>query len=173
MTVTRTLIRSKIREHDDPSEVLREVNELLFSESPESMFITAVYAILILDRGELVYSNAGHNPPLLFHAHSETVELLPKGGMALGVLPQIELTTHRIPVHFGDSLIFYTDGATDTLSPLGESFGDQRLRGLITGNCCGSATDLLEHLDQALADWRQDMPPVDDVTLIAVRRHDE
>jgi phosphoserine phosphatase RsbU/P len=170
MTVTRTLIRSKIREHDNPADVLKEVNELLFSESPESMFITAVYGILHVETGELVYANAGHNRPYLFHSQDESVEQLPKGGMALGVLPEIELSNHSIQIFPGDILVFYTDGASDTLSPQGEEFSETRLRGLLTGACCGSSSDLLEHLDQALEDWRQDVPPVDDVTLIALRR---
>ena len=46
MTVTRTLIRANISEHVSPASVLEEVNRLLFSESPEAMFITAVYAVL-------------------------------------------------------------------------------------------------------------------------------
>jgi len=95
---------------------------------------------------------------------------MPKGGMALGVLPDIELANHTIQIHPGDITIFFTDGASDTLSPQGEDFGENRLRDLLTGNCCQSAADLLEHLDAALDEWRQDMPPVDDVTLIAVRR---
>jgi serine phosphatase RsbU (regulator of sigma subunit) len=172
MTVTRTLIRSKIREHDNPAAVLREVNQLLFSESPESMFITAVYSILHLDTGELVYANAGHNRPYIFRAQGETVDQMPKGGMALGVLPDIELLNHSVQTQPGDIIIFFTDGASDTLSPKGEDFGEARLRELLSGNCCHSAADLLEHIDTALEDWRQEMPPVDDVTLIAVRRAD-
>jgi serine phosphatase RsbU (regulator of sigma subunit)/putative methionine-R-sulfoxide reductase with GAF domain len=170
MTVTRTLIRSKVRDHNDPASVLRDVNTLLFSESPESMFITAVYAILHLDTGELIYANAGHNLPLHFHASNETIQLLPKGGMALGVLPSIELINHTIPLQVGDGLIFYTDGASDTISPLGEAFSEARLHDLISANCCGSAGVLLEKVDQALAEWRQEVPPVDDITLIALRR---
>jgi serine phosphatase RsbU (regulator of sigma subunit) len=170
MTVTRTLIRSKIREHDNPADVLREVNQLLFNESPESMFITTVYGILSLETGNLVYANAGHNRPYVFRSENGTIEQLPKGGMALGVLPEIDLVNHSIAVYTGDTLIFFTDGACDTLSPTGEDFGEERLRDLLISNCCGSAAGLLEQTDNALRAWRQDLLPVDDITFLAVRR---
>jgi phosphoserine phosphatase RsbU/P len=170
MTVTRTLIRSKIREHDNPAAVLKEVNELLYTESPESMFITVIYAILSKSSGAMIYANAGHNLPLIHRAETGVVDQLPKGGMALGVLPDIELRNHHIAIQPGDTLFLFTDGACDTLSPQGEDFGEPRLRDLMVGNCCNSAGELLETLDAALDEFRQDMPRVDDVTLIALRR---
>jgi serine phosphatase RsbU (regulator of sigma subunit) len=170
MTVTRTLIRSKIHEHDDPAAVLKAVNLLLFTESPESMFITVIYAILSKSSGQLIYANAGHNLPLIHRSENGVVEQLPKGGIALGVLPDIDLRNHTIAIRSGDTLVLFTDGACDTLSPEGEDFGEPRLRDLMSGNCCNSAGELLERLDEALDEFRQDMPRVDDVTLIALRR---
>ncbi len=170
MTVTRTLIRSKIRQFDTPGEVLQEVNNLLFSENPESMFITAIYAILSTHSGELIYANAGHNLPLIHRMASGEVEQLPKGGTALGVLPDIELINHPVTIQPGDTLVMFTDGACDTLSPNGEEFGEPRLRELLRANCCDSAGNLLESLDLALDEFRLDMPRVDDVTFIAIRR---
>ena len=170
MTVTRTLIRSKVRQYDLPGIVLQEVNHLLYSESPESMFITAIYAILSTRTGELIYANAGHNLPLLNRLESGQVEQLPKGGIALGVLPEIEIPNHLIQIKPGDTLVMFTDGACDTLSPAGEDFGETRLRELMGLNGYNSAGDLLERLDIALDEFRQEMPRVDDVTLIAIRR---
>jgi len=170
MTVTRTLIRAKVQEHDNPAVVLCEVNRQVFSDSPESMFITAVYAVLNHATGELAYANAGHNLPLIFRQAGQAVEQLPKGGTALGVLPQLQLQTHTVAVQPGDTLVFFTDGACDTLSPDGEDFGEERLRHVLEKNSATSAANLLEALDFALEEFRQDMPPFDDVTLIALRR---
>jgi sigma-B regulation protein RsbU (phosphoserine phosphatase) len=170
MTVTRTLIRSKIHEHASPAKVLCEVNAQLFSESPESMFITAIYAVLDPASGELIYANAGHNLPLIFRQSSQTVEQLPKGGTALGVIHELQLENHTIAVWPGDILVLFTDGACDTLGPDGEDFGEPRLRAVLEKNNGCSAANLLEALDFALEEFRQDMPPFDDVTLIAVRR---
>ncbi|HMN59533.1 MAG TPA: GAF domain-containing protein [Anaerolinea sp.] len=170
MTVARTLIRAAVRVHDDPADVFGEVNQLLFTESPESMFITAVFAVLDPNKGELVYTNAGHNLPMLYRAETSEVELLPKGAMALGVLPDIQYEDHTLHIHPGDMLLMYTDGVCDTLSDQGEDFGDVRLREttLVYGD--STAAELLIGIDQILDDFRQDTPLTDDITLLVLRR---
>ncbi len=170
MTVARTLIRASVRNHDDPADVFEEVNQLLFSESPESMFITAVYAILDTSKGELVYANAGHNLPFVYRAAQHSVEQLPKGGMALGVLPEVAYEDHTFQVAPGDALLLYTDGATDSLDPEGADFGEERLREAVLASGALSAGGLLTGIDEALSGFRQGTPLADDITLVAVRR---
>jgi phosphoserine phosphatase RsbU/P len=170
MTVTRTLIRANITDNESPADVLVEVNRLLFSDSPESMFITAVCAILDTDTGQLVFANAGHNRPLIFRGESGQVEQLPKGGTALGVLPDLELNDHTLTIHPNDAIVFFTDGATDTLSPDGEDFGEDRLRQIIRANAMRPVYELLQALDAAFSDFRNGTPLADDITLLAVRR---
>ncbi|NLG98126.1 MAG: GAF domain-containing protein [Chloroflexi bacterium] len=170
MTVARTLIRAYAAENRSPAEVLQEVNELLVNESSESMFITAVYAVLSLDTGELVYTNAGHNLPLIYHARTGEVQPLKKGGMALGIFNNIKLTDHTLKIKPGELLILYTDGVTDLLSPDGDVFGERRLYEIIQDKGKESVEDLLEALDDALLEFRRGVPPADDITLLALRR---
>ncbi len=170
MTVARTLIRSSAANDFSPVKVLEEANRLLISDSSDSMFITAVYAILSLDTGELIYANAGHNRPLLYRAKTGELEQLPKGGIALGILEQLGLEEHRMVIQPGDSLVLYTDGVTDLLSPGGEFFGEQRLYQVIREHGKERIQDMLEFLDDAMIEFRRGTPPADDITLLAVRR---
>jgi len=169
MTVARTLIRATVRDHDDPADVFEEVNQLLFTESPESMFITAVYAVLDTQKGELLYANAGHNLPFVFRTAQGVVERLPKGSMALGVIPEVKFTDHVFQLEPGDALLLYTDGACDTMSPDGEDFGEERLRQAVQTNGQHTSAELLAGIDKALSDFRQNTPLADDITLVAVR----
>ncbi len=170
MTVARTLIRANAADSQSPAEVLKEVNKLLVNESAEAMFVTAVYIILSLDTGEVLYSNAGHNRPLLFHSRRGVLEHLPKGGTALGVISNLELENHHLLLRPGDSLLLYTDGVTDALSPEGESFGEDRLQNLLRLHGKETIQNLLEALDDALIEFRRGLAPFDDITLVAVRR---
>lgn len=170
MTVARTLIRASVRNHNDPAHVLDEVNELLFTESPESMFITAVFAILDTHKGEVVYANAGHNLPLIYRASSGAVEQLPKGGMAMGVVAEYEIDDHTFDLQPGDALLLFTDGACDTLSPSNEDFSEPRLREVFARCAQNSAGKILSEIDRALSEFRQSTPLADDITLVAVRR---
>ena len=170
MTVTRTLIRANSKTFTSPAAVLEKVNELLTLDSQNGMFVTAVYAVLNLKTGFLIYANAGHNLPLLSQSSGSIVKPLLKGGLALGILDKISLLDHQIQILPGDCLLLYTDGVTETFSPSGEPFGERRLRSFLRDQSCNSLESMFERLDQALIDFRQGMPPSDDVTLLAVRR---
>lgn len=170
MTVTRTLIRAQAFGGQSPADVLEEVNRLLLNDSGDAMFVTAIYAILNLETGELIYANAGHNLPLLFRKRKGNVEQLPKGGTALGILDELKLENHTLTIHPGESLILYTDGVTDALSPEGTFFGEKRLTELITIHGNKPVRDMLESLDDALIEFRRGTAPIDDITLLAIRR---
>ena len=43
---------------------MERVNDLLMPDTRQGMFVTAVYAVLDMEKNELTYVNAGHNPPL-------------------------------------------------------------------------------------------------------------
>jgi sigma-B regulation protein RsbU (phosphoserine phosphatase) len=69
MALTRTLVRAAVLQTDSPAEALAQVNDLLYPDCEQGMFVTAVYGALDPKTGRFTYANAGHNPPLLVHAH--------------------------------------------------------------------------------------------------------
>jgi sigma-B regulation protein RsbU (phosphoserine phosphatase) len=138
------------------------------------MFVTAAYAILSLGTGELRYANAGHCLPLVLRSNSPTIEQLPKGGTALGVLANLSLTEHAISLSPGDSMFFYTDGVTEALSPHSELFGTRRLLNTLqslarTASSC-SAQALLEALLASVQRFTQGAPASDDLTVVVLQR---
>ena len=90
MTVSRTLIRAFGQTVSDPAGVLKAVNNLLVVDTPSSMFVTAIFAVLDLKTGKLTYANAGHNLPLIYRSITQTVEEFCKGEMALGVIEDVD-----------------------------------------------------------------------------------
>jgi len=68
-------------------------------------------------------------------------------------------------------MLFYTDGATDTVDPTGERFGDERLLATIEAARDGSAHDLVGAIRDAIQSFRSDVEPADDLTLVAIGRH--
>ena len=135
------------------------------------MFITAVYAILTLDSGELVYANAGHNLPLLFTAKDRRrSSSCPRAARRWASWNDLKLVDHVLTIQPGDALVLFTDGVTDLNSPEGEFFGDKRLQQVIREHGKEHIQDILEALDDALIEFRRGVPPADDVTLLAIRR---
>jgi sigma-B regulation protein RsbU (phosphoserine phosphatase) len=171
MAVTRTLIRATLPDYDSPAQVLERVNNLLLMNSQEGLFVTAFFAKLNLENGDLVYASAGHNLPLILRASSESVEKLMKGGPALGALGgEILLEDHHLQLTAGDFLILYTDGATEAFSPNGEIYGDDRLHSTIQEAHCSSAIGLLDVIESSITHFLQGQPPSDDMTLLVVHR---
>jgi GAF domain-containing protein len=170
MTVTRTLIRAYMHGTESPARVLERVNALLLSESQNGMFVTAVYAILSLETGQLLYANAGHNRPLILHSETGQVEALPKGGIALGVMDNVHYQDHSLAIAPCDTLLFYTDGLTEAFSINGEIFGEERILATLAAASCSSVKELLEDTDRAISEFRQGAAPSDDLTLLALRR---
>jgi serine phosphatase RsbU (regulator of sigma subunit) len=174
MALTRTLVRAAATEETSPAAVLVRVNDLLVPDAQHGMFVTAAYAILSLETGELRYANAGHCLPLVLRSGSRAPERLPKGGTALGVLADLSLQEHTTTVAPGDSLILYTDGITEAFSPRGELFGERRLlrvmqRSVQTRNGC-SAQALLETLLASVQTFTKNAPASDDLTAVVLRR---
>jgi serine phosphatase RsbU (regulator of sigma subunit)/putative methionine-R-sulfoxide reductase with GAF domain len=171
MTVTRTLIRSSAQSLHSPAKVLARVNELLFSEDQSSgMFVTSVFAVLDPSTGILNYAIAGHNLPLLYHASSGKIEALKKGEIALGVINDVVYEDHEIALNPGDSLLFYTDGATETFSPTDEQFSEAGLLKAFTDSQDQSEKPILQFIEEKLAEFRGPLPLSDDITLINLTR---
>ncbi|MBI9050067.1 MAG: GAF domain-containing protein [Anaerolineaceae bacterium] len=169
MTVTRTLIRANAHNTLSPGTVLNKVNQQLLLDTQNGMFVTAAYIILNIKTGEFIYANAGHNFPLLYQPAKAKVEKLPKGNLALGVMEDIQYEDHQFSAEIGDALFMYTDGITENFSPSGEDFGEDRFTKLIKKYSAGTLTDFINTITDELTAFHGDLPPSDDITLLAIQ----
>jgi sigma-B regulation protein RsbU (phosphoserine phosphatase) len=150
----------------DPHDVCSSVNRLLCRNIASGKFVTFCYAVVDTTARTLVYSNAGHNPPVLMRADGR-VERLETGGLVLGVAPEWSYVTGSLLLEPGDRLVCFTDGLTEARSPLGEDFEDERLVDTIR-SCRGLAADSLAGaVSMAVSEWTGG-PFQDDATLIVV-----
>ncbi len=169
MALTRTLVRAAVIESDSPAVAMKRVNDLLIPDTRQGMFVTAVYAVLDLDKNEFTYVNAGHNPPLWVRGDG-TIERLTRTAVALGVLINEPVNQRTIHLEKGDSLLLYTDGLTESFNGNREFYGEARLNEAILANHCSSASDLMDVVEKSLLDFVQDIPAADDLTMLVVRR---
>jgi serine phosphatase RsbU (regulator of sigma subunit) len=170
MTVTRTLIRSSLQTSLSPAKVLEQVNHSLVMESLNGMFVTAFFAILSTHTGKLLYANAGHNRPMLMRKSGRVIDVLEKGGMALGITHDYLLEERQVTLREEDTLLLFTDGVTESFSPSGEAFGDAHLRQALLGASGAAANDLLSAIEKAASDFRAGRAPSDDMTLVGIKR---
>ena len=170
MALTRTLVRAVVYDVPSPAEALRRVNDLIIPDNRQGMFVTAVYAVLSLQTGELIYANAGHNPPLFVLDGGRVIERLSRTGMALGVEAGTLIEERKIRLSPGDLLLLYTDGLTEAFTPEGEPYGEERVCDLIKSNPAASVQALLNALEASIADFLGGQPASDDLTMLAAKR---
>jgi sigma-B regulation protein RsbU (phosphoserine phosphatase) len=134
------------------------------------MFITAFCGILDPDTGRVVYTNAGHNPPLALRADGD-VEILEHGrAPALGIADDAQYGFYDIILEPGDALFMYTDGVTEATDRDGAFFTDERLRAAVAGYSGRSAEHLAAALLGEVTAFAAGSPQADDIAVLVIRR---
>jgi serine phosphatase RsbU (regulator of sigma subunit) len=170
MTVARTLIHAAAQAGNQPAETLKQVNRLLLENSREGFFVTVFYALLSIDTGQLVYTNAGHTLPLLLRKNHREMHWLEKDGMPLGITGELKLENKKIHIKPGDHLVMYTDGVTEARSPEDTLFGEDRLFNTLHTFPARSEDSLIEVLDSRILEFQSNAPAADDVTIFVIQR---
>jgi serine phosphatase RsbU (regulator of sigma subunit)/class 3 adenylate cyclase len=133
MTSCRTLLRTYALEFpNEPERIVASVNNRLLKDTHSGLFVTLFYGVLDPKSNELVYVNAGHNPPLLLERDEDLhISALEKSGMPIGILEDQSWESGRFTFKPDDILIVYTDGFTEAQNENGEYYGENRLKKLL------------------------------------------
>ena len=168
MAVCQTTLRMTLRQStSEIGEAVERANTLLEMENSASMFATFFGAILDLRDGSVAYCNCGHNPPLV-QRRDGTVEALPSGGIALGVVSPADCETRSVRLRAGDRLLLYTDGITEAHDPRGDLFEDERLHASVTGRARLDPRRLVEGVFEDVHAFAAGAPQHDDLTCLAI-----
>jgi serine phosphatase RsbU (regulator of sigma subunit) len=163
----RASLLAEIRNEFAIRAVMRKVNSLLYESTDRSKFVTAFYGVLDFKNRVLIFTNAGHNPPII--ARGDEVLALLEGGVALGVLPDAHYEEKPIALRPDDVLVLYTDGVSEAESPAGELFGQQRLERLVVTLRQRTAQEILDAIIEAVLEWCGEPGQTDDLTLMVVK----
>lgn len=165
----RMSLLAEIRNEFAIRAVMRKVSLLLHESTERDRFVTAFYGVLDWKNGVVIFSNGGHNPPMLVRRDG-SCEKLVEGGLALGVLPDARYEERPVALRDGDVLVLYTDGVSEAENTRGEQFGEQRLQDLVRRHAHVPAAEILERIVGAVREWTTGKGTTDDVTLIVVRK---
>lgn len=177
MAMVRALAHARPDLHGNPTAFMTWINgELTRGICHDGSFVTAFYAVLDHATGRLSHTSAGHNPPRLVHAASQTVHGLDSvGGLPLGIDPQQTYVSANTPLEPGDIVLLYTDGITEAVAPTAafrsrELFGTDRLDQTLCSCSNLSAHDFIQHVCAQVDTFTARQPATDDRTLVAIRR---
>src|SRR6202167_5403696 len=112
---------------------MRELNEALAERKVEGRYVTLLVMVWTPHIRQFVMANAGSNPPLVCRNREI---LKPRvEGVPLGLLDTREYEEVVFQAHRGDTLVLYSDGVTDHLSPEGRDYGRNRFSKGVRGTC--------------------------------------
>lgn len=167
MAVTKSALHNAVREADEPTEILRRINDQLF-HLVDGFFVTAVCMILDPSRHTLKAAIAGHPSPWHFRSRDGQMTRLETKGMPLGIESEYEDTTLAVSLEPGDLIFICTDGLLEARSPQGKLYGEPRVSDLLRQHAELNAPDLCQRIRDDLKRYRGTVSADDDVSLVAV-----
>jgi len=169
MAMLRTLLHARCNQRATPAETLAVVNQHLCEQTQryDGMFVTAFYGIYDSHDGSLLYSCAGHNPPLLVDRRAAVRELDEAQTVPLAVDQQCEFPESRVQLTPGDTLLLYTDGITEAVNETGEMYGRDRLLSCVHEDV-PNAQHIIDCITMKLLGYTKGGAQQDDQTLVAM-----
>lgn len=164
----RASLRANVQTGYAPHIALSKVNDLLWDSVEENQFITAIYGILDATNRTFVFSNAGHNPPLLINPNGE-YKFVEYGDLPLGMFRAMRYHQHFIRLEQGQTLILYTDGITEAANDSGEEFGRERLAEKAIGCVNLSAKKMVDCIRRSVDLFTEKRFLNDDGTLFIIK----
>ena len=171
MGMAKALLRADGASLELPDRVMERLNGQLAQVLPSGWFLTACYAVLDPGEGRLDYSQAGHESPVVVRAASGATEQLGDcGGLPLGTFAEARYPSGSEVLEPGDTLVLFTDGVTEAMSPERELFGVERLRAALGGTHQVALARMKQRLLASLAEHTRGAPVADDTTFLLLRR---
>lgn len=170
MTTARAMIRSVSVLEPDTARRITLVNRLLFPDTTDTGdFITLFYLEFDMDRRQLRWVRAGHDPALLYDPHHDRFTELTGEGMALGIEAEYDFKAYSSPMgNPGHVIVVGTDGIWEAHNPQRQMFGKERLQDIIRTHHHLSAQAIKDAVFRAVTDFTgpgQD----DDITLAVIK----
>ena len=150
-----------------PSQVLWLLNRHLHRTTPAEKYATLFLGFYDGHSRQMVYSNAGHLPPLIL-GDDGSIRRLEVGGTVVGLFESVEYEEATVELNPGDIFVAYSDGITEPENEFGE-FGEQRLIETIQLYRHLPLERIAEHVLSAIQDWISSTEQPDDITLVLAR----
>ncbi|MBR0243682.1 MAG: SpoIIE family protein phosphatase [Bacteroidaceae bacterium] len=170
MAVTRSIFRTVSARETEPHRIMTTMNQAMAEMNQTNMFVTLFVGVLDLPTGHLLYSNAGHDAPLLI---AEGVETLPcDSNIPVGVLPSWSYTRQEAQISTGTTIFLFTDGLTEAMNADKEQFRQERVDAVAAQALEQRSYEprqLIAQMTQAVHQFVGDAEQSDDLTMMAIQ----
>jgi serine phosphatase RsbU (regulator of sigma subunit) len=163
----------------DQSILLQELNDTFVAGADGVQYATAFVLGHYVQSGEVLFTNAGHVPPLWYRAAERTWMVLKDStpyakalaDLPLGLIPGTPYTQTAIQLGPGDLLVLYTDGLSESRDSADRELGLDDLCRLASGIPVELPDEAGRALFGGVERFRGAVPAADDETMIVIRRN--
>lgn len=173
-TLRAGLFSEVAKQADLPARAMA-LNTLICESSPIDKYATLVYARLHPETGRLTSLNAGHNSPLVIRKDG-SIQRLETGGLMIGMYPDhmlrrmLEYEEETIQLYSGDTVLFYTDGVTETENIHDEMYDEERLEELVKQLRYADANKICSEIYNSTLAFQGEAQRFDDLTLMVLKK---
>ena len=156
---------------DTPGLLLSSLNRQLFrifSQANITMFASACYVYLDLDKRRLTLSGAGHPAPIVLSADGRAILPPIPRSPALGLLDSALYRESEIALEPGMKLMLYTDGLYEATNPQGDEMGVQRVISYLQQNSPQSIKEMIDISLAGMHRFTESTRQDDDICLLGV-----
>lgn len=151
---TRSTVHAFTHENCSPAEVLNRTNSVLFSEqSLAEAFVTVSLVRIDPFSGRILYSSAGHPPPVILRSDG-SIEFLRISDLPLAVAEDYLYSEAENRLEIGDKLVMYTDGITEARGGA-EMFDMDGVERTLAGHGEWHPQEVVDKLISEATDWAQ------------------
>ena len=165
--VATGILRSLSPHKLEPSELLRQLNQLVCDRRVEGRYMTICFATWQKARRKFRIANAGQTQPLLWK--DGRVEQVVLNGFPIGIFDDVTYDELNISLDPGDILVFYSDGLTEAANREGKFFGTTRLRTLLESNAHLSSAELADRMLAEVQEFTEGGAITDDRALVVMK----
>ncbi len=172
MVISKILIKNALQAGLPPELALEVVNNQLCENNEADMFVTAFIGLINIKTGKFSYSNAGHNPPLIYKKSENQYDFIdtPKGFVLGGVSGQ-KYIGKEMYVNPDDVIFLYTDGVTESMNTNGKLFGEEKLKNILNRDNVKKLNikEIIEFLKSEVSKFSVGTEQADDITMLAFK----
>ncbi|MCA9752941.1 MAG: SpoIIE family protein phosphatase, partial [Gemmatimonadetes bacterium] len=126
--IARSTLKALLDGESDLERVVTRMNDLVERDFDDDRFMTFFFGVFDDTTRELVFTSAGHDPPIVYRPRTDEFIERIATGTPLGILPGMDFPTDRIQLEPGDFLALGTDGIWEAQDAERRFYGKDRLK---------------------------------------------
>ncbi len=169
MSSFRSAVRIMAESYTDLPGLVGRVNDHIAQNEIADRFVTSMFIILDEDKGTFYYSNAGHDPIILYRKKKDEFFEISNRGIPIGIFEDQEYIEDSFKLERGDVFVVYTDGIPEARNTKKEEFGFERFKETVKKNADKTAQEIKDEILNAVSRFVGEAKQHDDTTFMVVK----